>query len=153
MYGFCVKFHHDSLILPYRDPMSFRRVGTFRSAWNTSQKVLTWKGHRGFTKEAGFLNTESVCKMHCSPSREVKRTQVCSILISTLILSFLHDLRPLLNLPWFLFLFICEMEMKILSLKVIQWELNNGLKLFESVKWCLLLASVKCYTIQYLGET
>lgn len=41
----------------------------------------------------------------------------------------------MLNLPWFLFLLICEMEMKILSLKVIRWELNNSLKPFERVKW------------------
>lgn len=91
--------------------------------------------------------------MHCSQSREVKRTHVCRVLISTLILSFLPDLRPLLNLPWFLLLFICEMEIKILSLKAIHWELNNGFKLFERMKWYILLASVKCYTIQYLGET
>ena len=46
---------------------------------------------------------------------------------------FLHGLGPDVEPPMVLLL-ICEMDMKILSFKVTQWELNNILKAFERVK-------------------
>ena len=48
---------------------------------------------------------------------------------------FLHGLGPDVEPPMVLLLLICEMDMKILSFKVTQWELNNILKAFERVKW------------------
>ena len=47
---------------------------------------------------------------------------------------FLRGLGPDVEPPMVLLLLICEMDMKILSFKVTQWELNNILKAFERVK-------------------
>lgn len=115
--------------------MSFQGQGVSKEP-EIQVKVLTCKGHGDFTKESDFSKTGSICKIHCPQSREVKRTQVCRVQISTLILIFFFYMAcgQMLNLPWFLFLLICEMEMKILNLKVIRWELNNSLKPFERVK-------------------
>lgn len=85
--------------------MSFQGQGVSKEP-EIQVKVLTCKGHGDFTKESDFSKTGSICKIHCPQSREVKRTQVCRVQISTLILIFffLHGLWPDVEPPMVSFL-------------------------------------------------